>query len=177
MMADESQKLISVERVKTIIESYGGSSNAWPEQERKTAMSLVAASSELQALRNEALRLDGDLERVWSQHKKRPAESAGTLAVRILNNLPEQDSLPARLTNKHQWLGLTITGAIAASLMVITLIIFSTPDTPRATVAPANAFDQWAWEEVFDETPQSIAVIDELAIITYLEPELFRDNF
>lgn len=178
MMADERQKMISVERVKTIIESYGGSSDAWPEQERKIAMALVAASSELQALCDEALRLDGDLERVRSYHKKGTAESAtGTLAARILDNLPEQNSLPRTLTNKHQWLGITITGAIAASLVIITLINFSTPDTPRATVVSANAFDQWAWEEVFDETPQSAAVIDELAVITYLEPDLNGDNF
>lgn len=50
------------QRLVAILDAYGGDPARWPADEREAALGLLGRSSRLQALREEALRLDASLD-------------------------------------------------------------------------------------------------------------------
>ncbi|MFQ5939628.1 MAG: hypothetical protein ACE5KL_06105 [Alphaproteobacteria bacterium] len=66
--------LVSLDRFRAILESYGASPDRWPEAERDGALALIAESEEARKLRDAARRLDGVL-----RHLTPPAPSEALL--------------------------------------------------------------------------------------------------
>lgn len=173
-MTTPVQKLITVDRVKTLIASYGGRIEAWPEEERLAASALVESSAELKFLYLEAKTLDRALKSRPTPNHNRAHDD---LCVRIMENLPQQDPLPIPTRSSKQWWGVGLTGAIAASITIMVLFNPIHTGFRGATQDTLDTFDQWAWEEVLDETPRDAMTGDGIELLAYLEPEFSGDEF
>lgn len=55
---------MNIERVRQIIEAYGGDPSRWPEEERAQAKSILESSPQLNGVLDEARRLDVVLDRL-----------------------------------------------------------------------------------------------------------------
>jgi len=143
---------ISEQRARAIIDSYGASADAWPGDERRAVLALLEESASLRAYREEAACLDQALD-------ISPAVATtdtSALAERILENLPPQQ--PGSASSRGYWTGLAAAASLAAVVFsIVYLMPATTPPQERFNVAAVNevpaAFEQWAWEEVLDQTP------------------------
>ncbi|MBY0277451.1 hypothetical protein K2Z84_19135, partial [Candidatus Binatia bacterium] len=52
----------ALERLRDILDAYGGDPERWPDAERRAALDLLARSAEARRLCDEALRLDAALD-------------------------------------------------------------------------------------------------------------------
>jgi hypothetical protein len=143
---------ISEQRARTIIDSYGASADAWPEDERRAVLALLEESASLRACREEAARLDQAL----GIPPAVGSSDTSALAGRILENLPPQQ--PGRAASHGYWTGLAAAASLAAVVFSIVYLMPATsPPQERINVADVNevppVFEQWAWEEVLDQTP------------------------
>jgi hypothetical protein len=197
-MTDDPVKVVTHQRVKELLDCYGGSSQAWPEQERAAAWALLESSTELQRLREEALLLDQALNLPRRAGMATTTAATADLARKILGQLPEAGlTRQPNQTDRHisrpdqhralswatllnwswVWAGVAV-GAAAAVALVITLL----PPQPvidrqvRVTTA-ANDFEDWVWEEVLDQTPEDPISRSDSDLVTLLEPELVPDDF
>ena len=90
---------ISNDRVITLLESYGGNPETWPESERFAAQQCIAQSEKLKSLQQQALKFDQSLAGLFSKDQHNILESdLTTLSQRIITQLPEQ---PVR-SKKHK---------------------------------------------------------------------------
>ena len=162
-MTDEPVTLVTPQRVKELLDCYGGSPEAWPEEERSAALASLDGSSELQARREEARLLDQAMNFPASMTAAAPEQTAD-LAARILDHLPAQDA-PRQQTPRRDrpvvsrlalfdriwgWPAVAL-GAAAAAALVITLLSpqpVTAPHRPLGTAA--NDFDDWVWAQVLD---------------------------
>ncbi len=161
-------------RAKQIIASYGGQAEHWPEAERDGLKSLVAGSSELQTLQYQALQLDERLTAVFASQKP---EATDALMERILGALPEQTAAGRKrinlVTTLADWLTfgnrtLAWSGGVMASvivaLLVATQIKQPSPDMTSATTIAME--DEWSMmSEVLVEP-------DDMELLAVLVPEL-----
>lgn len=188
-MTDEPVKLVTPQRVKELFDCYGGSPEAWPEEERSAALALLDGSSELQTRREEACLLDQAMNLPASMTAAAPEQTAD-LAARILDPLPAQDAprqqtprrdrlvvgRPALFDRIWGWSAVAL-GAAAAAALVIALLSPQPVTAPhRPLVTAANDFDEWVWAQVLDE-PQLDRVDrwdNDLTLL--LEPGLVPDD-
>jgi len=148
-MSDSNLKLISIERVKTLLDCYGGDPAAWPEAEQSAAIALLNQSDELQRYQREAQELDGRLNSILSDDS---SEVPDFLLASLMTDLPPQEQLSAKNFD-GAWLYKV--GGIAA-LLVITFSIVLMSDRPGTVEQEVAAFDQWAMAEMADD----IGVVD-----------------
>lgn len=77
-------RTITEERLRVLLDCYGGQAERWPEPEREAALALLAARPELEAERAKAAELDGLL--VLAE---RPSAS-GALVGRLVEAVPRR---------------------------------------------------------------------------------------
>ena len=70
---------MNIERVKTIIEAYGGDPLRWPQDERDEALAMLGQSDALESLLEDARRLDAVLDEITP-----PDAPTHALRMRIL---------------------------------------------------------------------------------------------
>ena len=159
-MNSKTAKLISPERVRKLLECYGANAQAWPEDERASALALIQHSSELQNLRQQAHAFDVVLS-AGDNRSRIDAPADPKLVARIVDGLPEQDRAAsgskrnrlglAGLTDSRSLLSLA---AATAAVFVISLSIMNihTSSLPREQPARVSAeLDDWMWEQVTGE--------------------------
>jgi hypothetical protein len=178
MMNSKTAKLISPERVSELLDCYGADPEAWPDDERATALALIQNSTQLKNLQTEARQLDryltaGDI----MQRAGKPVDMK--LVSRITAHLPVQDkpgqnlmrnnraALKRSLFDFSSW-----TGMIAASIAVFAISVSimelqsSSGARQQSDVSQAE-LDYWMWQQVTgevesdDEEPLTMMVLFE----------------
>lgn len=129
---------MTIERLRTILASYGASAERWPQEERGAMLALLNNSAEARRAREEACRLDLALDGL-----RPPAPSPGLakqIAARPVLPRPHRE----RRTESRRFARI---GALAASVLVGVMIGFGAgnyafvPDTERQTAAMPPAAD------------------------------------
>ena len=147
MMTTTMHNAISTERVETLIETYGGNTDCWPDSERTAAMQLLEASSRLQQLLRDAQQLD---EALLAGHIEEQPDEA--LLARIVDNLPPQHMTGQKVSSQG-WLQRWPAG-IAAGIAVMA-ITFAVMNVSQHETQPdrivLQELDFWLWEEVTDQ--------------------------
>ena len=89
---------MNIERVKTIIEAYGGDPSRWPQDERNEALAMLEQSDELELLMNDARQLDALLDAIS------PADAPNhALRAQILR-IAKGSSAPTTIERLLEWL-------------------------------------------------------------------------
>ena len=155
-------KLISPERVEELFDCYGANPDAWPDDERATALTLIENSSQLQGLQREAKQLDRFLVSGENQQEiNAPVDSK--LVARIVDYLPEQHSSRQPEHSKRplfdlgDWFGSKWIGMAAASIAVVVISVsimnLQTISVPQDQPVVIQAeLEEWMWEQVTGET-------------------------
>ena len=60
----DTEKLVTISRLKALLDAYGATSDCWPEEERTAAAALIETSSEARMLVEEAAALDSLLDKI-----------------------------------------------------------------------------------------------------------------
>lgn len=172
-MRNTMTKLVTPTRFRQLLDCYGTSPSAWPEDERKAALTLLKTSSELQTMCDQAQSLD----RLLAQHQAQDSSAQDAKAVqsleqRIMHELPEQDGIQnqAIAVSVHRphrsriWIGSLAASLFIASLSfgVIHQLFGPGHSTATSIVQPqipdqqnnlaGNDFDKWAWEDITGES-------------------------
>jgi hypothetical protein len=158
-------KLISPERVVELLDCYGANPEAWPDDERATALALIQHSTELQNLQRQAAQLDKLL--VGGGMQPNPQEAADPkLVSRIVGNLPAQakarkygqrrDGCANTRRPLVDFSGWTSMVAASIAVLAITLSIMefdslSTNLQPQSSVSQPE-LEYWMWRQVTGET-------------------------
>jgi hypothetical protein len=162
MMNSKTAKLISRERVMELLDCYGADPQAWPEDERTTALALIQHSTELKNLQKEARKLD----RFLVGDNMQPAFAGPAdkqLVSRIVSSLPaqiaggqnvrQQRDKPGRrpLFDFSNWIGM-----VAASVAVFVITVSIMELNPTSVSQPQNGISQaeldyWMWQQVTGE--------------------------
>ena len=172
------QKPVSRERVEELLDCYGASSNAWPEQERQAALSRINSDPALQQYRDEVAQLDRLIEADREITKRKvDTQPLDALAQKILSALPEQATGQAKTkpaAQRHRpWFG-----AIAASILVAAIAVTVLMNTQHTATTPikqaaSSEFDQYAnWEVFGDEMPADDTDPVIFPLIALVEPDL-----
>lgn len=188
-MTDDLVKLVTPQRVKELLDCYGGSPEAWPEEERTAALALLDSSSELQTRREEARLLDQAMN-IPPSMTATASEHTADLAARILDRLPAQD-VPGQQTPQRDgpvvgrsalfdrvwgWPAVALGAAAAAALMIALLAPQPLTEPHRPIVTAANDFDDWVWAQVLDEPQLDPADRWDNDLTLLLEPGLVPDD-
>jgi hypothetical protein len=195
-MINDPVKLVTPQRVEQLLDCYGGSPQAWPEEERAAALALLESSTELQRLRKEALILDRAMN--LTEAAAPTAEPTADLAQKILGQLPAQDSAHqpnhvgrhkpgqdqrrpySRITLFNRiwvWPGVAVCGAAAVALAIALWSPQPVIEPKYRLTTAANDFDDWVWEEVLDQTPEYPISPWDSGLVTLLDPELVLGDF
>jgi len=172
------QKPVSRERVEELLDCYGASSNAWPEQERQAALSRINSDPALQQYRDEVAQLDRLIEADREMAKRKvDTQPLDALAQKILSALPEQATGQVKTklaAQRHRpWFG-----AIAASILVAAIAVAVLMNTQHTATTPikqaaSSEFDQYAnWEVFGDEMPADDTDPVIFPLIALVEPDL-----
>ena len=156
-------------RVIEIIEAYGGSPAAWPEDERAAEERLAMSDSALIAMMNDARSVDRLL-RDWACELVPASDADADAAADRALAEAYRSGAPRRW-----WMRAAFGGAIAASL-AIGAVLLSRPDAvpgpapvaqPKVQVALGDlsgedaqaAHDMLVWGNVFTPTPEEEMVL------------------
>ncbi len=164
------------QRVRRLIECYGGRPAAWPAEERAAAQAVLARSPALQAEAAEAAALDAA---VHALAAPAPHGDLAALRGRIVGALPASPRPAARRAHPPRAGGwMLFTGAaLAASLVVaVALNLRPSAEGPAADAA-AVAFDAWAREEALGAAPAAAAdPVDSGLLAMGFAPEELASN-
>lgn len=164
------------ERAKTILNSYGGRSEQWPVAERTQLQSMLATDAGLQALQQQALMLDQQLDVLFAVKQ---ADELEPLAQRINECLPDKGT---RRSGNSFYLRLrsllnypenahipTLSAMVLAVLIAIGINQYGNGLIDKSVVTPQE--DVWSlMAESLDNTST------DLTLFAVLEPELFEDG-
>lgn len=161
-MSNTTSKPVSQSRLKQILECYGSSPSSWPEDERQAALNMLAASTELKSLHDQATALDRQLARLRTMDSARIDNSARqSLQQKIMKQLTIQDEGSAAYTTGQRQsiyhrLGLW-GGSIAAGLLIAVLSFNALQQSiplnhTVAEIGGDDVFAQWAWEDITEES-------------------------
>lgn len=140
---------MTLERVKRLIDCYGGSPNAWPEEEREAAQALFERHSTLQSYAEPEAQLDAALKQAELFVSPEDVELT---QQRILQNLPAQHdgqkSTQATVTVlRDKWRSVSLVTALAASLVVALFLWHPTRQANHSSELAQIQFEKWAWND------------------------------
>ena len=145
----DTEKLVTISRLKALLDAYGAARPCWPEEERAAAAALIETSSEARLLLEEAAALDA-----------------------LLDNIPEPE-ISAALTSRVRSMAFPILDARSSDGLFARLADFLRPQTPRAwqgAVAMAGVLGMVAGiglsPLVFDRTGPTPQVVATAAPLT-----------
>jgi hypothetical protein len=158
-MNSKTAKLISPERVVELLDCYGADPEAWPDDERITALALIHHSSQLKKLQNEARVLDNFLCGSGATHRAdEPVDMQ--LVSRITANLPPQEKASRQSLQRGRKSSLfdvgSWTGMVAATIAVFVITVSIVELHPSSTTAKQSdvsqaELDYWMWQQVTGE--------------------------
>lgn len=136
-----TDRLITLDRLRVVLDAYGADPERWPAEERASAVALIDGSAEARALFEETARLDRALDRL-----PEPAVSAALYhRVRRLEAPPRLNRLTRVLEGIGEWLQpgsrFAWQGVVAAAAVVgiVAGIGFSELVLDHATPTPQTA--------------------------------------
>ncbi len=144
---------MNIERVKTIIEAYGGDPSRWPQDERDEALAMLGQSDALESLLEDARRLDAVLDEITP-----PDAPTHALRMRILR-AAEQTSGHTFIEGFVDWLldgtprDRVLRPAMASLLPL--LLGFA-----LGVAAPENSVDEVLAQNVLADEVAQLAFID-----------------
>jgi len=158
-MNSKTAKLISPERVVELLDCYGADPEAWPDDERITALALIQHSSQLKDLQSEARELDNFL--CGGDARRSANESVDMrLVSRITANLPAQEKTSQKSLHRGRKSSLfdfgSWTGMVAATIAVFVITVSIVELHPSSTGekqsgASQAELDYWMWQQVTGE--------------------------
>ncbi|WP_455207867.1 hypothetical protein [Kaarinaea lacus] len=161
-MNSKTAKLISPERVVELFDCYGANPEAWPDDERSTALVLIQHSTELQNLQREAGQLDKLLTSgVIQQEMNEPVDLS--LVSRIVDNLPAQEKVREHVAGhgnavaKRTFFDFGNWASMVAASIAVFVITVSIMDLHPSSTAQRNSdavqteLDYWMWQQVTGE--------------------------
>lgn len=186
-MSKPTTKLVTQTRIRELLECYGSPASAWPAEERQAAVNLLEGSPELNALRDQIRPLDSALMEYHDAEKNHTdSQAVSSLQQRIMSQLPDQErsesnadhtDKPASPPHRFRFW----TGSIAASIFIASLSFgivsqlyqpeHNSPTSASADTA-SNAFAQWAWEDITDESPETESENDPTTLFALVALEL-----
>lgn len=156
-----TDRLITLERLKAILEAYGGVSDRWPADERAAAFALIDSADEARSIFDEAIALDALLNGLAE-----PAVSAAHVSRIGAIDLPAQTNSFGRVlvalgvlfrpNSRLAWQGAVATAAvagIAAGVGLSALFMGSTALPPRV-IASSSAFVPVNFDLVAESTEE-----------------------
>lgn len=180
MMNSKTAKLISPERVVELLDCYGADPQAWPDDERTTALALIQHSIELKNLQQQARELDGLL--AANDIQLRIAEPVDmNLVSRIVDNLPAQNARGQNVGRRQNnpgrrpvfdfgnWIGMVAASIAVLGITVSIMELHPTPVAqPQSNVSQAE-LDYWMWQQVTGEA--DIEDEEPLTMMALFEPD------
>jgi hypothetical protein len=176
--------MISTNRVKALLKSYGGNPEAWPENERFAAQQCIVRSDMLKSLQNQALKLDQTLTDLFTKDQGAARDNDLTiLSQRIVRQLPEQQTKSIkkqRASNFNRlWQHILYEQPVVPILLgsiTLVLAVFLIPEQPMPTEAGFSLaeYNTLVLDDYLEskEIPQ---ISEELELLTFLEPELLEE--
>lgn len=160
-MSNNMHRLVSVDRVATLIETYGSNPASWPDDERAAAQVVLRESDSLQALLAEAGQID---EVIRAASPAVTAADTDALLTRIV------DELPAHTPERHWLLPASLAASVAAILLVIGNWSALGPE-PGTDVVALSEMDYWLWQDVTGQ--ETLENGEDVAIdfMSLLEPD------
>ncbi|WP_455223549.1 hypothetical protein [Kaarinaea lacus] len=158
-MNSKTAKLISPERVVELLDCYGADPEAWPDDERVTALALIQHSTQLQNLQKEAKQLDQFLSTGAMQSRTdEPVDMQ--LVSRITANLPAQEKTSDKLLRHGRkpslldfssWTGM-VAATIAVFVITVSIMELHPSSTSEQQYNESQAeLDYWMWQQVTGE--------------------------
>ena len=179
---DNGPPVMTLQRLQQLLDAYGANPERWPLEERATALALLEHSTEAQAQRDRAARLDALLDLAPVTHPSAEL-AARILAVAPAENTPAEDSRNGsvqvlRSAQRHQPRATRRNGnrerprrmqiwpalAVAASLAVVLWGVRTLPpprhELPADVIAtlgvyttPTDVLLQWPGRDILNTTP------------------------
>ncbi|MGD8999482.1 MAG: hypothetical protein PVF75_03635 [Granulosicoccaceae bacterium] len=159
-MSNNTHRLASVDRVATLIETYGSNTHSWPKQERAAALAVLRDSTSLQALYTQA----EDIDTVILADAGTSLQDEALLA-RIVDELPEQ------VPHRRRWL---LPASLAASIAAVLLVLSSwsgNESIPQVETMAVNDMDYWLWQDVTGQVTFDSSEDVALDFMELLEPD------
>lgn len=174
-MNSKTAKLISPERVVELLDCYGADPEAWPDDERATALALIQHSTQLKNLQEEAKRLD-QLLTSGAMPSHEPVDMQ--LVSRITANLPMQEKASDQLSRHGRksslfdvssWAGM-VAATIAVFVITVSIMELRTSSTSERQYDTAQAeLDYWMWQQVTGEADNEEE--EPLTMMALFEPD------
>lgn len=177
--------MISIERAKTIIESYGGQPVFWPEHERFAMQQLLKNSSELRFLQQQEIALDRFIGiDGYNDHPVVNKQACSHCAKQILKNLPEQEQTIPKLSpfsNRTTTIYQQFTEHFQPLLLLASLVILVVGVTKEYPIDRAEEGVMLSLTESLNlymeaELAENEQVDDTLDVLAFLEPQIFEDD-
>jgi len=138
-------KIISLDRLRDVLDCYGADPARWPAEEREAALALLARSPEARRHRDEVVHLDRALDMA---HVEPPSAA---LASRVLAAAPRRDP------DRFGWLIALGAPLAAAAGLIFWLVHVSSPTTP--------ALDTDAIAQLSDYSTPTDALLSDLDVV------------
>ncbi len=177
--------MVTMQRAKQILISYGANPKLWPVDERSYVLQQILTEPELQALLEQEQQLDKQLEALFSEIEQTDAQQ---LHQKILMNLPENEPGPDKQSISYAQLAdgyvqrlkktfntlltpsrLVTTGATLSMLVAVAWLQFYS-SRPEGFIRPGNMDDEL---QLMAEAMDKSEVMELFALV---EPELFDDD-
>lgn len=176
--------MVTMQRAKQIIISYGANPKLWPVEERPHVLQLILVETELQALLEQEQQLDKQLESLFSEIEQTDTRQ---LHQKILINLPENKSVSdkqiltySQLTSSYVLsLKNTLNTLLAPSWQVagVTLSILVTVAWLQFySSRPEDFISSGGMDDELQLMAEAMDKSEEMELFALVEPELFDDD-
>ncbi len=165
--------MMTNERAKQILASFGGKPEQWPEDERLCLQQLLLSNTELRIIQQQELQLDEQIVKMFSDIKDTDTHY---LQKTILASLPHKEIPASSKTIKFYFdlinrkiYNLLDPVWVVATVSIVMLLTVSLNDMPSTLNTSSMEDELLLMAETLDNS-------EELELLAVLEPELFEDT-
>jgi len=182
--------MISVNRAKEIIQSYGGQAMAWPEKERQDVLHWLLDSKSLSNIQQQAIEVDGF---IADYNQKMEALKDKTLdqlcADRVLANLPAQqkgiEQIAMRVISHCHVIKQKMTAPLllVAATVVVAVLGLSNSFQLNENLVNDQYLTISEYMAVYVEdnyvAEDEVFIVDDeqLEILAFIEPQVMGENY